>query len=72
MMVAAGRRGRDRDAERLAQKLVLGCTRSCSAERWNPETGDALGAVPQGWAALATEGMRVLAPGSGAPSRAAS
>jgi Mannosylglycerate hydrolase MGH1-like glycoside hydrolase domain len=60
MMVAALRRGLDEAARRLAEKLVLGCTRSCFAERWNPETGAALGAAPQGWAALASEGVRVL------------
>jgi GH15 family glucan-1,4-alpha-glucosidase len=60
MMIAAARHGREGDARRLAQKLVTGCTSACFAERWNPETGRALGAVPQGWAALAAEGMRVL------------
>jgi hypothetical protein len=60
LMVAAGRRGRDEAASRLAEKLVLGCTSSCFAERWNPETGAAVGAAPQGWAALACEGMRIL------------
>jgi hypothetical protein len=63
MMVAAARRGREEQARRLAQKLVVGCTGSCFAERWNPESGRALGAVPQGWAALAAEGVRVLADG---------
>jgi hypothetical protein len=61
MMVAARRHGCEQAARRLAQQLVIGCTRSCFAERWNPETGRALGAVPQGWAALAMEGVRVLA-----------
>jgi len=60
MMVAAQRHGRDEAAQRLAEKLVIGCTSSCFAERWNPETGGALGASPQGWAALASEGMLVL------------
>jgi hypothetical protein len=60
LMVAAERRGRHDAARRLAEKLVTGCTRSCSAERWSPESGAALGAVPQGWAALASEGARVL------------
>ena len=59
-MVAAQRRGRDDAAQSLAEKLMTGCTRSCSAERWDPESGLALGAVPQGWAALASEGARVL------------
>ena len=61
MMVAAGRRERQAEAERLAERLVLGCIGSGYAERWNPETGAGLGASPQGWAALAGEGMRVLA-----------
>jgi hypothetical protein len=60
MMVAAQRRGRADAARRLAERLVVGCMRSCFAERWNPETGDALGAVPQSWAALASEGVLVL------------
>jgi hypothetical protein len=55
LMVAAERRGLHDAARRLAEKLVSGCTRSCSAERWDPESGMALGAVPQGWAALASE-----------------
>jgi hypothetical protein len=64
MMVAALRHGREEDARQLAQRLVVGCTGSCFAERWNPEKGRALGAVPQGWAALATEGVRVLGGGA--------
>ena len=60
LMVAARRRGRGEAARSLAQQLALGCARSDFAERWNPETGAALGAVPQGWAALASEGARVL------------
>jgi Mannosylglycerate hydrolase MGH1-like glycoside hydrolase domain len=60
IMVAAQRRGRHADAACLAEKLVLGCIGSGYAERWNPETGAGLGAIPQGWAALAGEGVRVL------------
>jgi hypothetical protein len=60
MMVAAQRRGKAEAAQKLAQGLVVGCARSSFAERWNPETGAPLGAVPQGWAALASEGARVL------------
>jgi glycogen debranching enzyme len=60
VMVAAQRCGRHVEAGRLAQKLVLGCIRSGYAEHWNPETGAGLGAIPQGWAALAVEGARVL------------
>jgi hypothetical protein len=59
-MVAAQRLGRRGDAGRLAERLVLGCVGSGYAERWNPETGSGLGAIPQGWAALAGEGVRVL------------
>jgi hypothetical protein len=55
VMVAATRSGRDAEAERLAEKLVEGCVGSRYAERWNPETGAGLGAIPQGWAALASE-----------------
>jgi hypothetical protein len=60
MMVAAQRRGYHEAAHRLAEKLVLGCVASRYAERWNPETGRGLGAVPQSWAALASEATRVL------------
>jgi hypothetical protein len=60
VMVAAERRGQREAADRLAEKLVTGCVSACFAERWNPETGAALGAVPQGWAALASEGARRL------------
>jgi len=67
VMVAAQRRGRRVAAERLAEKLVLGCIGSGYAERWNPETGAGLGATPQGWAALASEGIGVLEPAGAAP-----
>ena len=60
VMLAARRRGRHSDAVKLAEKLTLGCVGSGYAERWNPETGVALGATPQGWAALAVEGVRIL------------
>jgi hypothetical protein len=63
-MVAAERRGQREAADRLAEKLVTGCVSACFAERWNPETGAALGAVPQGWAALASEGARRLCGGT--------
>jgi hypothetical protein len=55
LMVAATRSGRPAAAERLAEKLVEGCVGSGYAERWNPEAGAGLGAIPQGWAALACE-----------------
>ncbi len=60
LMIAAQRSGRDAHARSLAEKLVEGCVGSGYAERWNPETGAGLGAIPQGWAALACEGARVL------------
>ncbi|HMD57548.1 MAG TPA: hypothetical protein VKG82_08770 [Solirubrobacteraceae bacterium] len=66
VMVAAQRRERPLEAGRLAEKLVLGCIGSGYAERWNPETGAGLGAVPQGWAALAGEGVLVLEGGGDA------
>jgi hypothetical protein len=58
VMVAAQRRGRQVEADRLAERLALGCIGSGYAERWNPETGAGLGAIPQGWAALAGEGLQ--------------
>jgi hypothetical protein len=60
LMLAAQRSGRHPEAGKLAERLVLGCIGSGYAERWNPETGAGLGAVPQSWAALACEGVRVL------------
>ena len=60
LMVAATRSGRHAEAERLAEKLVEGCVSSGYAERWNPETGAGLGAIPQGWAALACEASALL------------
>ena len=56
-MVAARQRGLGEHARLLAEKLVLGCVGSRYSERWNPETGAGLGAIPQGWAALAVEGI---------------
>ncbi len=58
LMIAAKRGGRHVDARRLAQTLVEGCIGSRYAERWNPETGAGLGAIPQSWATLAVEGVR--------------
>ena len=55
LMVAARQRGLGEHARLLAEKLVLGCVGSRYSERWNPETGAGLGAIPQGWAALAVE-----------------
>jgi hypothetical protein len=62
-MVAAQRRGRTAEAARLAERLALGCIGSGYAERWNSDTGAGLGAIPQGWAALAGEGVLVLEAG---------
>ena len=70
LMVAAQRCGRLVEAGRLADKLLLGCVGSGYAERWNPETGAGLGAIPQGWSALAGEGVSVEGPRGGrAPGR---
>jgi hypothetical protein len=66
VMVAAQRSGLHQEAGRLAERLLLGCVGSGYAERWNPETGARLGAIPQGWAALAGEGLRVLEVGEAA------
>lgn len=60
LMVAAQRRERPAEALRLAERLVHGCIGSGFAERWNPETGAGLGAIPQGWAALAGEALQLL------------
>ncbi len=68
IMVAAQRRGCQIEARDLAERLVLGCIGSGYAERWNPETGAGLGAIPQGWAALACEGVRVREAESGGDS----
>ena len=51
--VAARRHGRDDDARRLADMLVLGAQRSGWAEYWDADDGTGLGAAPQSWAALA-------------------
>ena len=53
LWVAAQRRGRRADADRLAAALTTGAVRSGLAEYWDPDTGQGLGAVPQSWAALA-------------------
>jgi hypothetical protein len=67
-IVAAQLRGRHEQARALAEKLVLGCVGCGYAERWNPETGAGLGAIPQGWAALACQGVRVaFSPGAPPP-----
>jgi hypothetical protein len=68
VMLAAQRSGRQVQAVRIAERLVLGCIGSRYAERWNPETGAGLGAIPQGWAALAAEGARLLEAGATPPS----
>jgi hypothetical protein len=66
LMIAAQRLGRTAETRELAGKLVRGCVGSGYAERWNPESGSGLGAIPQGWATLAGEGLRVLE-GEGVP-----
>jgi hypothetical protein len=51
--VAAVRAGGGAPAAALAERLVRGALASGFAEYWHPDDGRALGAVPQGWAALA-------------------
>ena len=53
LWVAANRWQRDDVAGAVARWSRLAATASGFAEYWNPETGAGLGAVPQGWAALA-------------------
>jgi hypothetical protein len=60
MMIATRRRRRHDATHRLAERLVAGCVASGFSERWNPETGRSLGAIPQSWAALAIEGALVM------------
>jgi hypothetical protein len=50
---AASATGATADATTLARGLRHGATASGLAEHWNPDTGAALGAVPQSWTALA-------------------
>ena len=51
--VAALRWGRAELAERIAAMTRRGAIASGFSELWDPETGEARGAVPQTWAALA-------------------
>ncbi|MBV9290867.1 MAG: hypothetical protein JO222_00325 [Frankiales bacterium] len=51
--VAAQRWGRLDVCETVARWSIAATESSALAEYWNPETGGGLGAVPQGWAALA-------------------
>jgi hypothetical protein len=67
LMLAAGHHGRGHAAVQLAVRLLAGCVGSGYAERWSPESGRGLGAIPQGWAALACEAVRVLDAGSRDP-----
>lgn len=57
VMIAALHAKRTRDALAAADSLVRGCETSGFAEYWDPETGKGRGAKPQGWAALAWEGI---------------
>lgn len=50
---AARRHGLTEAAHGLAQRLGAGARASDLAEHWHPDTGGALGAVPQSWAGLA-------------------
>ena len=58
LMIAAERADRPDDARRLAEKLYAGAARSGFSEFWNPLTGEARGATPQGWGTLALEGAQ--------------
>ena len=51
--VAADRAARAADAKVLAVALARGAEQSAFAEYWEPDSGEALGAVPQSWATLA-------------------
>jgi hypothetical protein len=53
LWLAARRRGRHDDADRIATTTVAGADASGLAEYWNPDSGAGLGAIPQSWAALA-------------------
>ena len=62
LSVAADRRGRTRDAARLARALVRDAEISGFGEYNNPENGTNRGATPQGWTMLALEGAMALRP----------
>lgn len=51
--VAAARWGRPELSDRIAAMTRRGVVTSGFSELWNPETGEACGATPQTWAALA-------------------
>jgi glycogen debranching enzyme len=51
--VAARRRGAHEIGDRIAAMSINSATASGFAEFWDPLTGRGLGAIPQGWAALA-------------------
>ncbi|MEL7206712.1 MAG: hypothetical protein AAGK32_00510, partial [Actinomycetota bacterium] len=53
LWLAAVRRGRTEDADRLATTTRRGAHESGLAEYWNPDTGRGGGATPQSWATLA-------------------
>jgi Glycosyl hydrolase family 63 C-terminal domain len=53
LAVAADRWGDVRTRSRIREMTLAGVLRSGFAEYWSPEDGTGLGAVPQGWAAIA-------------------
>ena len=53
LWLAATSSGSDEASSALARSIVAGAVGSGFAEHWVPETGAALGAVPQTWSALA-------------------
>jgi hypothetical protein len=59
MLGQAARRWKNDDLyRRIADMSMRAALRSGFAEYWNPETGDGLGAIPQGWAAVAASFAR--------------
>jgi hypothetical protein len=53
LWIAALRCGRSEIASAIAERSIRAALSSGFAEYWNPVTGQGLGAIPQGWAALA-------------------
>jgi len=57
IMLAADRQGRSHEARLAADSLIRGAVTSGFSEYWHPDTGEAKGATPQGWATLASEAL---------------
>lgn len=58
LWVAATSSGDDATAGSLARSMVTGAVASGFAEYWEPDTGSALGAVPQTWSTLVLVAVR--------------